>query len=77
MDNVLKDLTNKQIHLKLASMAVPLACKVSSIESAGIWVSGAQILQAVVQTGTGSAPIQNPVIFVPMHNVDWILTASA
>jgi hypothetical protein len=76
MANELKNLLDKQIHLKLASMPKPLACTVSSIESVGLWVSGAPILQAVVQAGAGGAPIQNPVIFVPFENIEWLLAAS-
>jgi hypothetical protein len=67
------DFLNEQVHLKLASMPKPLACKVCHIETIGIWVSGSPILQAVVQSGTGPAPMKTPMIFVPHHNIEWIL----
>lgn len=70
------DLASEQIHLKLVSMPKPLACKVSHIETGGIWVTGSPILEAVVHSGIGPAPIKNPVIFVPFHNIEWILADS-
>jgi hypothetical protein len=77
MANDLKNLLNKQIHLKLASMPLPFACTVSNIETAGIWVGNSPMLEATVNSsGTGLTPIQNPVVFIPLQNIQWIVTAS-
>ena len=72
--NSLKHLVGKPVHIKVASLAKPFAAQVSSIEESGLWIVGSPILQAVVQAGAGTAEWE-PVVFVPLHNVEWIVAA--
>ncbi len=76
MSNEYKSLHGKQIHLKLGSMPKSLLCKVTNVEPSGLWVSGSPILEAVVQSGATGLSAPNPVIFVPFHNIHWILAAA-
>jgi hypothetical protein len=72
--NDLKHLVGKPIHIKLASVSKPLACTVSGVESAGLWIIGTPILEVVVHAGAVSAE-RDPVIFVPLHNIEWLVAA--
>jgi hypothetical protein len=72
--NDLKHLVGKPVHIKLRSITKVMACTVSSVEDSGLWISGSPILEVVVQAGAQTAA-QNPVIYVPLHNVEWIVAA--
>jgi hypothetical protein len=74
--NNLKLLTGKSVHIKLRSVPKPLACTISSVEDAGLWISGTPVLEFVVQAGAKTAE-REPVTFVPIHNVEWVVAARA
>jgi hypothetical protein len=70
----LNKLTGKQISLKLKTQETAFNCTIKYVvESRGFWVTGAPILQHVVQSGGSKAPMQNAAILVFFENVEWIL----
>jgi hypothetical protein len=72
MPNALKYLAGKSVHVKLSIADKPISCTVSSVEEAGVWLTGTPLLEIIIQSGVKTTE-RNLVVFVPMQQVEWIL----